>query len=1229
MGVHKPTSTTDRTISFPLQPGVEVYGGFAGTEDDLSERDWQANLTVLSGDIDGNDLADPTGVVTDTANINGANSYHVVTSGSGITESASLDGFVVTAGLANGASPDHRGGGIHNLGGDPTLVNLILSGNQADSYGGGMYSEGLSNNGSSPTLTGVAFRGNSGGSGGGLANIYYSSPILNGVTFEKNSAVSDGGGLYNREESNPTLTDCLFSENTAAAGAGMYNDIWTDPFMKDVVFDSNHASGSGGGLVAFNSSYPVLDGVTFIKNTALYGGGMWSYYNVQASIKNTRFIENSATDGGGLYSKETPYHTQQIVNTVFFSNTATRYGGAIYLFRSGIDLINSTLSKNSAEVRAGALYNDYQSGPYLKNSIFWDDQSPSAPEIYNDNSTNVISFSLVAGSGGSGLGWDSSLGTDGGGNLDSDPNFRDPDNGDLRLLLTSPAIDAGDNSLVPVGVTSDLDGNPRFVDILSVADTGSGTSPIVDLGAYEAFIKVHFAAPAAVGSGDCSTWSDACDLQTALASAVSGDQIWVQMGVHKPTSTTDRTISFALQHGVEVYGGFSGTEADLSEREWQSNLTVLSGDLDRNDLADPTGVVTVSTNIVGDNSYHVVTAGSGITESARLDGFVITAGDAHGAAPHNLGGGMSNTNSSPTVANSLFSGNQAGEGGGMHNFQSSPTLLNVVFSGGKGCSYGCGMANAQSSPLLNRVVFRNNASSYGGAMGSGSNSSPTLINVLFASNSAAENGGAMDNSTGTSPTLINVTFSDNNAGRYGGAIYNYYCTLLTMTNVVMWGNPDLSYYEISSINSPVVATYSLIKYPGGYPGTGNLNTNPLFADANGPDDIFGTTDDDLRLLPGSPAIDAGDNSLVPVEITTDLDGNLRFADDPDTVDTGSGTPPIVDMGAYEAAFSDIELEKEVFPGTVEPGDPITFTLSFTSTGGISAVQVVLTDTIPASVQVSSVISSGVTILDSVHTPAYVWDVQDMAPGAHGVITITGVLHAPLAAGEYSNMASISFGTGAFRADRSDDASWTVPNVAPYFSSTPLTSAAQDELYSYSIAAADGNGDSVAITAPTLPGWLSLTDNGDGTASLSGTPGSSDVGDHVVELEVEDSEGLKGTQGFTIAVANLNDPPEFTSAPVESADEDVLYTYNITASDPDLVHGDTLVITAATLPGWLTLVDNGDGTATLSGTPDAVDVGDNPVELEVEDSAGLTDTQSFTIVVEAAPLKEIYLPVIRR
>jgi hypothetical protein len=86
---------------------------------------------------------------------------------------------------------------------------------------------------------------------------------------------------------------------------------------------------------------------------------------------------------------------------------------------------------------------------------------------------------------GSGVYNDASTVTDNGGNIDADPQFVNAEDGDLHLQSISPAIDAGDNSALPSSVTTDLDGNPRFVDIPTVSDTGSGTPPIVDMGAYE------------------------------------------------------------------------------------------------------------------------------------------------------------------------------------------------------------------------------------------------------------------------------------------------------------------------------------------------------------------------------------------------------------------------------------------------------------------------------------------------------------------------------------------------------------------------------------------------------------------------------------------------------------------------------------------------------------------------------------------------------------------------
>ena len=101
---------------------------------------------------------------------------------------------------------------------------------------------------------------------------------------------------------------------------------------------------------------------------------------------------------------------------------------------------------------------------------------------------------------------------------------------------------------------------------------------------------------------------------------------------------------------------------------------------------------------------------------------------------------------------------------------------------------------------------------------------------------------------------------------------------------------------------------------------------------------------------------------------------------------------------------------------------------------------------------------------------------------------------------------------------------------------------------------------------------------------------------------------------TITVTAVNDDPTFASTPITVAVEDKTYTYAITASDVDV--GDNLIITAPTRPTWLNLADNGDGSATLSGTPGRADVGDHPVILQVRDTGGLTGTQSFTITVAA-------------
>lgn len=248
----------------------------------------------------------------------------------------------------------------------------------------------------------------------------------------------------------------------------------------------------------------------------------------------------------------------------------------------------------------------------------------------------------------------------------------------------------------------------------------------------------------AAGANDGSSWGDAyTNLQDALSTATSGDEIWVAEGVYYPDegggqTNDDRSATFSLQNGVAIYGGFIGTETDLNQRQPAVYLSVLSGDIDHEtnpDVTNANGVVTTTAHINGSNAYHVVWAegstGTPITETTVLDGFILTGGQASASYPDNIGGGFycngagSGSECSPTLNNIVFSGNRAGLGGGMFNLGengiSSPTLNNVIFSGNSvtgsgGALYNYGV-NGISSPSLSNVIFSgNSASNDGGAM---------------------------------------------------------------------------------------------------------------------------------------------------------------------------------------------------------------------------------------------------------------------------------------------------------------------------------------------------------------------------------------------------------------------------------------------------------------------------------------------------------------------------------
>jgi hypothetical protein len=148
----------------------------------------------------------------------------------------------------------------------------------------------------------------------------------------------------------------------------------------------------------------------------------------------------------------------------------------------------------------------------------------------------------------------------------------------------------------------------------------------------------------------------------------------------------------------------------------------------------------------------------------------------------------------------------------------------------------------------------------------------------------------------------------------------------------------------------------------------------------------------------------------------------------------------------------------------------------------------------------------------------------------------------------------------------------------------------------------------------------------GTTQVVYTPTNRTAGYTAVFTYTASDGSLSDTATVTVTVSADNDAPTFTSTPVTAATEDAAYIYSIATHDVDA--GAILTVTAPTLPAWLTLIDHGDGTATLSGTPAHADIGDHSVVLQVTDGTE-TATQSFTITVSEKPIYYVYLPQVLR
>ncbi|WP_157906472.1 choice-of-anchor Q domain-containing protein [Sorangium cellulosum] len=392
-----------------------------------------------------------------------------------------VEGFTCQNGMTDATSPD--GGGMLIQGGSLQVKRVVFRNNLASGNGGGLWIEGAD-----VTLHDASFLNNEasnssvGGQGGGMGITLGGEVKVVRSIFSFNFANPSGGGLAVLDGSSAKVVESRFEGNFGRSGGGIWSSD-SELKVSDSVFSGNVSDFSGAALGASSSSVELADStidgndsdarqqhvisvsgsLAMLRSsvTGNLGGGISSVGDL--TVLDSFFANNTATRGGAINATG----TARVTNSVFFANTANgagglneieAQGGAIYA-NGALDVTHCTFYGNQAQgfelpSAGGGIYVASGTTTVL-NSILWGDSPTEIASL----GTVVITYSDVMG------------GHPGAGNIDQDPLFVAPADGDLHLQASSPARDAG---LLTRGLPrTDLDGNPRV----------AGAAP--DMGAYE------------------------------------------------------------------------------------------------------------------------------------------------------------------------------------------------------------------------------------------------------------------------------------------------------------------------------------------------------------------------------------------------------------------------------------------------------------------------------------------------------------------------------------------------------------------------------------------------------------------------------------------------------------------------------------------------------------------------------------------------------------------------
>ena len=877
-GIYYGDTTSGR--AFTMRDGVNVYGGFAGNEPagyDLSLRDFETNATILDGMNARQVLYQPFEFSSQTE-WNGFTIRNGRTSGSGAGAYLLKKAALSQCKIQNNTSTNGSGGGVYAS--YALVEECEIIGNTCRNSGGGVYA-------TYSTVSDCGISGNS--------TMYGSSSY-------------GGGGVYANYS---TVTGCQIIGNTSTSyGGGVYASYSNKIFSCQII-NNTSSSGSGGGVYVYSNGYnQTIDYCEISHNQSSYSGG-----GIQMSYTQVR---NCLLD-----------------NNTAGTNTSTNYGGG-GISGSGT-VVNTTIVRNSSP-GDGAGVNG-SSSTTLTNCIVWGNERNGAANNINGSNVNC-SYSAVEG-GYPGTEMTLLDGT----NL---PLFANPSltagssdstaNVDWHLQNGSVCINKGDNAAVTDSL--DLDGTARIK-----RDT-------VDLGCYESdyysvpiteYDSIIYVTVTGAGTHSGNSWANALSsIEEAQALAMTHNAVvWVAAGTYYGDTTAAN--AFTMRDGVNVYGGFAGIEPanfDLSQRDFQTNTTVLDGQNARRVLYQPFEFNN-RTEWNGLTIQHGNTSGGGagaylqknaVSSQCRIQDNVSTNGSGGGVYAsyalveeceiigntcRNSGGGVYSTNSTvldcDISGNSTTYGSSSYGGGGVYASSSNVRGCRIIdnFSN----SYGGGVYVNQSNTLARCEISGNISNRYGGGVyvySSGYNQ--TIAHCEITHNRSSYSGGGiyLSSSCQVRNCLVaNNTVTNTSSNYVGGGIYGSGMVLnttivrnsspgdgagvngsssTTLTNCIVWGNERNG--AANNINgSNVNCSYSAVE--GGYPGTEMTlldGTNlPLFAN---PSLTAGSSDStanvDWHLQNGSVCINKGDNAAVTDSL--DLDGTARIKRD------------TVDLGCYESDY---------------------------------------------------------------------------------------------------------------------------------------------------------------------------------------------------------------------------------------------------------------------------------------------------------------------------------------